>query len=160
MGRFRVIKSKGQFYVVTADATVAGPFADQAEALQRSDRLTVRDAQAAAAGAKPVARTMNITPGYRSPDVEDGRFDGPIPATFLPPEMQRWVKWYGVPRGELPPPPGGKSPAAKHHFPIDPNERVENWGMTQFGEWVRSPSTQTWGEMMAGKEPKPPERKP
>jgi len=124
MSRFSVIKSKGKFYVVAKDTNTlaGGPFLSPEEAGQRSDRLNVLEVaqavelkkrQAAAA-----ANQMPITPGYRSPDVEDGRL-------ALPPPGSGWASydwWQHPPKLGDRPPRGPVSPGMKHHLPIDPAE--------------------------------------
>src|SRR5574343_896670 len=95
MGRFRVIKSKGQFYVITTDSNglAGGPFDGQGDAQAHADRLAVLEAmetkRTAELAAKAAQHPMNITPGYRSPDVEDRRSGPPLPApSFFPPAFR------------------------------------------------------------------------
>lgn len=59
----------GKFVVTAGDGTgtpIAGPFATSAEAEAKAKWLRQK-------AAEPPVRTMNITPGYRSPDVIDSR---------------------------------------------------------------------------------------
>ena len=127
MSRFRVIRSKGKFYVVTTDSNglAGGPYDDTAEAQTRADRLAkLEEAQAqqtAERAARDAAHPMHITPGYRSADVEDARGEPAPPGPdVMPPWMQRQVKWNGIPRGQLPPVDWSGPPAhIKHHLPID-----------------------------------------
>lgn len=121
MGRFRSYKSKGRYYVVTTDSNglAGGPYWTQDEADARRDELTALEAKQAEAAKQPAGK-LNITPGYRSPDVEDGRAATPpnlAAARTLPPA---WVKWNTPDRQPLP--PGWVPPWKNHRIPseIDP----------------------------------------
>lgn len=123
MSRFRVLKSKGRYYVVTTDSNglAGGPYTTPAEAEQRVTALAAIEAAQAARLAQPEAHRMNITPGYRSPDVEDGR-GAPAQMTdaaarLMPPG---WVRWNTPDRQPLP--PGWVPPWKVHRLPaeIDP----------------------------------------
>lgn len=163
MSRFRAYRAKDQkWYVVTTDTNglAGGPYNTPDEAQARADRLAALEAAAALAAkqAKPEHR-MNITPGYRSPDVEDMRFVAPTgPARqrpeFYPPWIQRNLKWSGVPKGQLPPPEWGTNPATRHHIPVDPNDL--NGEGIPFGEAERRSKEEQaryWAEM--AKDPQP-----
>ena len=121
MSRFRVIKSKGRYYVVTTDSNglAGGPYEAEGDAAGRRDELIALEAKQAEAARQPHGK-INITPGYRSPDVEDGRFD-PRPDAMAPYLMPPgWVKWNTPNRQPLP--PGWVPPWKNHRIPseIDP----------------------------------------
>jgi len=64
MSRFRIIRSKGKFYVVTTDSNglAGGPYDDTAEAQTRADRLAkLEEAQAQqAAGAHDPRNSFSV----------------------------------------------------------------------------------------------------
>ena len=111
MGRFRVIKSKGQFYVVAGDTNslAGGPYQSPDDAAMHSDKLNVLEAQQALAAKQPEAHRMAIAPGYRSPNVEDFRALGGM--TFMPPGFQTANGRPGT---------GTAPPWIRHHIPVDP----------------------------------------
>lgn len=121
MSRFRVIKSKGRFYVVTTDSNglAGGPYESPEEADQRAANLAALEAKQAAASAARAkeadASRMPITPGYRSPDVEDGRFaPQPIRSSWAPDWWQNPPKLNDRQRD-----PGQVPPWRKHRIPVD-----------------------------------------
>ena len=139
MSRFKVIKSKGRYYVVTADSNglAGGPYSDSGEADDRANWLAVLEARQAAKAAKPKVHSMNITPGYRSADVEDGRGVAAVPDPILRAMPPSFVKW-NTPDGK-PLPPGFVPAWKKHNIPIDPDERTPSWEVDEFGDWVKAP---------------------
>lgn len=162
MSRFRAYRAKDKkWYVVTTDTNglAGGPYENPAEAQARADRLAKLEEMQAQRAAQPEAHRMNITKGYRSPDVEDMR--GVVPTgparqrpEFYPPWIQRNMKWSGVPKGQLPPPEWGTNPAARHHIPVDPNDL--NAEGVPFGEAERQfeeRQKKYWAEM--AKDPQP-----
>ncbi len=124
MGRFRSYKSKGRYYVVTTDSNglAGGPYWTQDEADARRDELAALEAKQAEAAKQPAGK-LNITPGYRSPDVEDGRAVKPAmtdaAARLMPPA---WVKWNTPDRQPLP--AGWVPPWKEHHLPVEPDPAV------------------------------------
>lgn len=127
MSRFSVIKSKGKYYVVAKDTNTlaGGPFLSPEEAGQHSDRLNVLEVAQAVEFKKRQAAAdanrMDIQPGYRSPDVEDGRFaPQPIRSTWA---SYDW--WQHPPKLGDRPPRGPASPGMKHHIPVEPDPAVE-----------------------------------
>lgn len=125
MSRFRVIKSKGRFYVVTTDSNglAGGPYESPEEADQRAANLTALEAKQAAvlAARAKTEHRMNITPGYRSPDVEDGRFDKPpfsaVSAAIVERLFPGQTKWNT--HDKKPPVDGWEPGWKKHHIPFD-----------------------------------------
>jgi len=120
MSRFKVIKSKGRFYVVTTDSNglAGGPYESPEEADQRAANLAALEVKQAAVLAERVKneRRMNITPGYRSPDVEDGRSaPQPIVSSWAPDWWQNPPKMGDGPTRA----PGRIPPWNKHRIPTE-----------------------------------------
>lgn len=159
MSRFRAYRAKDKkWYVVTTDTngSAGGPYNTPEEAQARADRLAKLEEMQAQRAAQPEAHRMNITKGYRSPDVEDARgVPAPPGPEFMPPWLQRGVRWNGVPKGQLPPPDWSQPPAQiRHRIPIDPNEVTAEgvpWG--EAARRSKEEQARYWAEM--AKDPQP-----
>lgn len=125
MSRFRAYKSGGKFYVKTTDSNglAGGPYDTFEQAEQRAANLAALEAKHAAILAERTKNEhrMNITKGYRSPDVEDGRFDEPpfsaASAAIVERIFPGQVKWNT--HDKKPPVDGWEPGWKKHHIPIE-----------------------------------------